>query len=121
MGQAPTDPDAPSLGVFLQREYFFNPDTKYTTLSGGNDHMVALRPDGSLWAWGSNKYGQLGIGTGRAAYNAPISVIDNVKWARAGENSTFAIKNDGSLWGFGRLDLNENTLSPVKLADGAKS
>ena len=120
-GQTPTDPNAPSLGVFLQREYLFDPTVQYTSLSGGANHIAALREDGSLWTWGSNKYGQLGFGTDRAAYNAPISVLDDVKWARAGDNSTLAIKNDGSLWGFGKLNVYGGTPSPVRLADHAKA
>jgi alpha-tubulin suppressor-like RCC1 family protein len=32
-------------------------------ISGGEDHAVALKKDGSLWAWGFNTTGQLGDGT----------------------------------------------------------
>jgi len=27
----------------------------------GNDHHIALKTDGTLWAWGSNDYGQIGV------------------------------------------------------------
>ena len=33
------------------------------TLTGGRDHAVAVKTDGSVWAWGSNDYGQVGDGT----------------------------------------------------------
>ena len=32
-------------------------------IAAGSDHVLALKNDGTVWAWGSNKYGQLGDGT----------------------------------------------------------
>ncbi|MFY0581323.1 hypothetical protein ACN28S_50075 [Cystobacter fuscus] len=32
-------------------------------LAAGYGHSLALRADGSVWAWGNNSYGQLGVGT----------------------------------------------------------
>lgn len=52
------------------------------SISAGSAHSVALKPDGSLWTWGNNSYGQLGdsstidssvplqIGTGYTAFAA---------------------------------------------------
>src|ERR1700736_6425327 len=31
-------------------------------LAGGQEHSLALKSDGTIWAWGSNEYGQLGNG-----------------------------------------------------------
>ncbi|MCL2707022.1 MAG: RCC1 domain-containing protein, partial [Dehalococcoidia bacterium] len=30
---------------------------------GGNNYSLALKSDGTVWAWGGNSYGQLGDGT----------------------------------------------------------
>lgn len=36
---------------------------EFATVSAGDGYSMAIREDGSLWAWGSNQYGQLGDGT----------------------------------------------------------
>lgn len=35
----------------------------WTYLAAGGYHSLALKTDGSLWAWGDNQFGQLGGGT----------------------------------------------------------
>src|SRR5690348_6973235 len=37
--------------------------TGVVAVAGGTIHSLALRNDGTVWAWGSNEYGQLGDGT----------------------------------------------------------
>ena len=37
--------------------------TNWARVSAGGDHTVAVKTDGTLWAWGDNNYGQLGDGT----------------------------------------------------------
>ena len=34
-----------------------------TAIAGGYDHSLAIRGDGTVWAWGFNNHGQLGDGT----------------------------------------------------------
>lgn len=38
------------------------PGYRWSDISVGGSHTVAIRDDGSLWGWGSNAYGQLGQG-----------------------------------------------------------
>ena len=33
------------------------------TIAAGLYHSLALKQDGTVWAWGDNDYGQLGDGT----------------------------------------------------------
>jgi len=91
-------------------------------VSAGYSHSMAVKTDGSLWAWGAND-GRLGNGTYTWKPNStPIKIMDNVAFVSAGSNHTMAIKTDGSLWtwggnGYGALgDLTTTTrLSPKEI------
>jgi len=68
----------------------------------GYSHTIAVKTDGSLWAWGNNDVGQLGDGTTQNR-NTPIQVGTETDWVfvYTGSRITFATKTDGSLWGWG--------------------
>jgi len=70
-------------------------------IAAGEWYSVAIKEDGSLWAWGSNILGQLG--GGEWAEYAPIQIGTDTDWASitAGAFHTVAIKTDGSLWAWG--------------------
>ena len=93
------------------------------TVSTGWGHTMAVRNDGSLWAWGSNMVGQLGDGTITSRHN-PVRVMDNVVAVSAGFDYTMAIRSDGSLWAWGLNEsgqLGDGTTterhSPVRVMD----
>ena len=71
-------------------------------VNAGVSHSLAVKEDGSLWAWGRNRCGQLGDET-TIDKNVPVEIesIKNVVYVAAGTDYTFAIKEDGSLWGWG--------------------
>jgi alpha-tubulin suppressor-like RCC1 family protein len=73
------------------------------SISAGKQHTLAVKSDGSLWAWGSNTHGQLGSGNYGAGTEkaTPIKIMDNVAFVSAGSEYSMAIKTDGSLWAWG--------------------
>ena len=64
-------------------------------------HTVALKRDGSVWAWGSNGYGAVGDGT-ETDRSRPVAVgLDGVKAIAAGGDFTLALRTDGRVWAWG--------------------
>jgi alpha-tubulin suppressor-like RCC1 family protein len=74
----------------------------WLAVAGGAYHTVAIKSDGTLWAWGFNSYGQLGLGD-NTDRNTPTQVGTDTDWksVAAGYYHTMAIKTNGSLWGWG--------------------
>jgi alpha-tubulin suppressor-like RCC1 family protein len=74
----------------------------WTAVSAGYRHTMALKSDGTLWAWGNNDSGQLGLGN-TTAKDSPTQVEPGSTWkvVSAGWDYTLAIKTDGSLWAWG--------------------
>ena len=69
---------------------------------------MALKADGSIWAWGRNTEGQLGDGT-RSDRNTPIRIGMDYNWISVcgGYLYSAALKADGSLWEWGSNDYGQ--------------
>jgi len=74
-------------------------DTDWVNFAVGDQHCLAIKSDGTLWAWGGNFCHQLGDGT-KIPRPTPVPSIPGNDWkqAAAGADSSFALKNDGTLW-----------------------
>ncbi len=82
-------------------------ETDWIEAVAGSSHSVGLRADGSLWTWGSNQSGQLGIGATSQQVShsaAPVRVGSGEDWVgiATGEEHGFAVKANGEIWGWGR-------------------
>ena len=71
-------------------------------VAAGAFHSLALKSDGTVWAWGDNEDGQLGDGT-YTSESTPVQVygISNVKQIAAGGRLSVAVKTDGTVWAWG--------------------
>lgn len=76
-------------------------------ISAGYRHSVALRSDRTVYSWGVNDKGQLGVGQ---IFTHPCQcaitplktlVISDVVQISAGTEFTIALKADGTVWGWG--------------------
>ena len=73
-------------------------------ITNGNFASIALRENGTLWAWGRNTYGVLGTGTGSSNILTPYQVGSEATWKQVsvGNEHVIATKENGTLWAWGR-------------------
>lgn len=73
-----------------------------TAISSSGSHALAVKSDGTVWAWGYNGYGQLGSGNYN---NSPIPTqvqgLTDVVAVAAGSGFSIALKSDGTVWAWG--------------------
>ena len=112
---------------FASTSIVFAATDGYKAIAVGKTHSLAIRDDGSLWAWGNNEYGKLGDGT-KIERRSPVKIMDNVVSVAAGENHSLAVKTDGSLWAWGRNNYgqigdgtNTERVLPIKIMDDVTS
>jgi alpha-tubulin suppressor-like RCC1 family protein len=94
----------------------------WSDFNPGQSHVLAVKSDGTLWAWGRNQFGQLGLGD-TLSRSVPEQIgLDN-DWVTTGcgGNQSFAIKSNGTLWAwgdnsFGQLGIGNNSTSPANWA-----
>ena len=108
----------------------------FSTIYAGSGHSMAIKSDGTLWAWGINDRGQIGDGTytehcretERIIVNndryRPVMIMEDVMAVSAGRNVSYAIQADGTLWAwgnntFGQLGdgTNVNRYTPVMIME----
>jgi uncharacterized repeat protein (TIGR02543 family) len=71
-------------------------------VSAGLYHTVAVKSDGTVWAWGYNNSGQIGDGTTTDRLTpVQVSGLTGVIAVSAGDSHTVAVKSDGTVWAWG--------------------
>ena len=88
--------------------------TNWSTISKSNYATMAIKTDGTLWAWGLNNAGGLGQ-SDTIDRSSPVQVGVLTNWSKAdigSTNSAIAIKTDGTLWTWG-----QNTNGQLLLGD----
>ncbi len=100
----PSDPSTAVVDILTQ----IGTDTDWMAVSAGGQHTLALKTNGSLWAWGSNTLGQVGNGTTDDAIISPIQVGTATDWSAisAGGFHSLAIRQSGggqsgTFWSWG--------------------
>jgi len=99
------------------------PGTSWNSISLGYAHSLATKTDGTLWAWGYNGLG--GLGLNDVANRSSPRQIPGTQWENlaGGLYETLATKTDGTLWSWGYnaqgqlgLNINNNYFSsPVQV------
>lgn len=84
----------------------------WKAISAGDNSTYGIQADGTLWAWGDNEEGQLGVASSVKFSSTPLQVGDGTDWKAVygARGAVFCIKNDGTLWTAGS---NEKGMSGV--------
>ncbi|MEM9834990.1 MAG: LamG-like jellyroll fold domain-containing protein [Bacteroidota bacterium] len=93
----------------------------------GHSTCFAIKSDGTLWAWGYNDEGELGLGNTETTI-VPTQVMPGTTWKDiAAGQSTLGIQTDGSLYGWGSnfngrigLGASSGSLTPVQINPGTQ-
>ena len=74
----------------------------FARIFAGWQFNLAIRTDGTLWSWGRNDHGQLGVGDA-SERGQPVQVGRESGWrsAAGGQSHALAIRDDGTLWVWG--------------------
>ncbi|MBC7388036.1 MAG: hypothetical protein H7329_02385, partial [Opitutaceae bacterium] len=114
----------------------FNSLTFKQLAAGSGKHIVALACDGSVWAWGNNRNGQIGNGSNDSVITEPMQVkagamagtkfddgsgnLIGVKLVSSGNLNSYAILNDGRLLSWGSNNKGNNGTDDTfgQLGDG---
>ena len=92
-------------------------------LVSGDGFTLALKANGTVWAWGDNVYGQLGIGTVGNQVMVPVQVqtedsyrnhyfLYNIVHIAAGANHALAVDVDGNIYAWGQNDNSSESNRP---------
>lgn len=124
-GQLGTDRIPNALATPLQ----IGSGQSWKGIAAGDDHTLALRSDGTIWAFGNNTHGQLGDGS-NATVNLPVQVGTDSDWKSivAHGDLSFGIKNNNTLHAWGANDKGQlgdtstvDKFSPVLVATNTNS
>jgi alpha-tubulin suppressor-like RCC1 family protein len=99
-------------------------DATWAKVCSSNYNAMATKTDGTLWMWGDNLSGALGLNQAHTLKISSPVQIPGTTWATgfAGRQFTMAKKTDGTLWAwgsasYGNLAQNDKTSrsSPVQI------
>jgi alpha-tubulin suppressor-like RCC1 family protein len=101
--------------------------TDWVQISGGDEHNVGIRTNGTAWAWGGGSSGRLG-NSSTIDRSSPVSVVGGfTDWVQVetGSNHTVGVRANGTAWAWGsntngRLgdDTTVAKSSPVSVVGG---
>jgi alpha-tubulin suppressor-like RCC1 family protein len=92
-----------NYGVSLSSPAQVGALTNWTSVSAGYDFCVAVKSDGTIWSWGVNSSGQLGLNYGVFPRSSPTQIGALTDWSQvsSGRNFCRAIKTNSTIWSWG--------------------
>jgi alpha-tubulin suppressor-like RCC1 family protein len=100
--------------------------TDVIAMAGGYFHTLALKSDGTVWAWGQDDSGQLGNGAGTSSSTTPVQVmlpgevptpLSGIVAVAAAGFQSMALQSDGTIYQWGSMPgLNGGAVTGIPTA-----
>ena len=83
--------------------------TRGDQFNTGADSCLMTKTDGTMWAWGIDYQGSLGLNNPPGTYMSSPTQIPGTNWtvSYGGNLHSLAVKDDGTLWAWGRADYGQ--------------
>lgn len=96
----------------------------WVAMSSGGSHRLAVKGDGTVWSWGSNRNGQLGNGEFGSSQKSPVQItgLKDVAIIGTGSFNSYAVLKDGTVWSWGDNtdgQVGDGTTTKRKTGSGA--
>lgn len=97
----------------------------WISVDASGSYTFAISKDSSLWAWGYNEKGELGLGNKLSSNNTIRQIGSEKNWKKisAGSSHFAAVKNDGTLWIWGYnskgqlgIDSLSESMTPIEVS-----
>lgn len=115
-----------TFGGYIVSPKQIGSDSSWIGIAAGSKHNIALKANGTIWAWGLNNCGQLGDGTLIKKTN-PLQIGSDSNWCSivASAFHSLGLKVDGTIWSWGLNDSGQlgdgtfiNKWSPIQIGTG---
>lgn len=118
LGDWPWEDTYHSTSGPIYENYGFPPlqvgkDNHWQSVSCAWEDIVALKTDGTLWAWGTNSGGRLGVSVQVSHSFAQVGKENHWQAVACGDGHTLALKSDGTLWAWGQNDSGQLGLGEI--------
>jgi alpha-tubulin suppressor-like RCC1 family protein len=102
-------------------------------LSGGQNHSMSLKSDGTVWCWGDNATGELGLGDqtdrkkpDQVVVSGSSTPLSGIVMIAAGGNHSLALDSGGGVWAWGsntsgQTGNGDNTATMLKRANKVRT
>ena len=94
-------------------------------IEAGYSHVLALDANNTLWAWGTNKDGELGTGDVNDTVSEPVKVVFdsnesiNIVQISAGSDFSCVLDDKGQVWAWGKNNYGQVGQGQVEEEDGS--
>ena len=111
-----------AVSMMLSSNVYAEEFSTQPMISSGDTWNLALKSDGTVWAWGLNEYGVMANGTVKyAQFPTQIKGLKDIVQVNAKSNFGMALDNNGRIWVWGKEYSNEEETDKTNKMDNSNA